>query len=87
LNYILINKYGFDSFNENIIARGLRSLSAILANKCDMGLIDSGMVNNTGYSIAKVAYVVKKIQKGYLYNYSLLMIFGLLSLILLLVYY
>lgn len=86
LNKILENKYGFDKFNENILARGVRVLSKNTADKIDMGVIDTGLVNGTAISIATFAVALKKLQKGYLYNYTFLMILGTLALIILLIW-
>ena len=80
---LLMHKYGFDSFNENVVARFTRFTSSILADKFDMGFIDNGVVNGAARTVGAVSRVMKKIQHGYLYNYTFLMIFGLLMLVML----
>lgn len=85
VNSILINKYGFDSFNEKVVARFTRATSSLIGEKVDMGLIDGGLVNGSAYGIAKISSLLKNIQKGFLYNYTFLMIFGLLILIMLVI--
>ena len=85
VNKILLNKYGFDSFNENVIAKLTRSTSSLIGSKVDMGLIDGGLVNGSANGVAKISRLLKSIQKGFLYNYTFLMIFGLLILIMLVI--
>lgn len=86
VNYILSNKYGFDAFNEKIIAKGVRVISAFTAFKFDMGVIDGMLVNGTAGSFAGVSALLKRVQTGYLYNYIFLMVLGLLIFILLLIW-
>lgn len=87
LYVILTNKYGFDSFNELVLAKSTRSLSKFTADKVDMGLIDQVIVNGSAYGINKFSIILRKAQKGFLYNYIFLMIFGLLSLLLYLIFF
>ena len=86
INKILNNKYGFDSFNEHVIARGTRCVSQLLAEHLDMGLIDNNLVNGSARSVGTLSRVIKKIQNGYLYNYTFVMILGLLILLLLIIW-
>lgn len=83
---ILINKYGFDKFNENVIARSTRKISCFISEKFDMGVIDHSLVDGTAKGIGRLSAVMKKLQTGYLYNYTFLMIFGLLVLVMLLIW-
>lgn len=84
-NNILANKYGFDSFNEKVLAQATRCASSVIGDKFDMGLIDGSLVNGTAKSVGYISSVIRNLQKGMLYNYTFLMIFGLLILVMLLI--
>ncbi|MEO8467193.1 MAG: NADH-quinone oxidoreductase subunit L [Gammaproteobacteria bacterium] len=77
LNRILQNKYYFDWFNENVIARGSRGLGAVLWKVGDETVIDGGMVNGSARLVGVVAVVMRGLQSGYLYHYAFAMIVGL----------
>lgn len=86
IHKILINKYGFDSFNENVIANSMTKTSDFMASKVDMGLIDSGLVNGSAYTVANVSRLIRSIQHGHLYNYTFMMILGLVVLLVLMLW-
>lgn len=83
---VLMNNYGFDKFNENVIAKATTNISDVMANKVDMGFIDGKLVNGTAGLVGYVSSFAKRVQQGYLYNYTFIMIFGLLALIMLVVW-
>jgi NADH-quinone oxidoreductase subunit L len=74
---VLINKYYFDWFNENVIARAARGLGFGLWRGGDEGLIDGVVVNGSASLVDWVASVTRRVQTGYLYNYAFWMIVGL----------
>jgi NADH-quinone oxidoreductase subunit L len=74
---LLVNKYYFDWFNENVIAAGVRLLGRGLWRGADQGLIDGAMVNGTANTIGRFGGLVRLVQSGYLYSYAFWMIIGL----------
>ena len=77
LNRVLQNKYYFDWFNENVLARGSRGLGGLLWKVGDQTLIDGGMVNGSARLVGIVSVVARGLQSGYLYHYAFAMIVGL----------
>ncbi len=78
LNYVLENKYFFDWFNEQVIARGARLLGQGLWQQGDRGLIDGLLVNGSAKLVGVVAAVTRRLQTGYIYHYAFAMIIGLM---------
>lgn len=83
---LLIAQYGFDIFNNWFFVRGGRALSQFFFHTGDLKVIDAGMVDGSGRGIARISNIVRKLQSGYLYNYVLIMIIGLLGLLIWLVW-
>jgi NADH-quinone oxidoreductase subunit L len=81
LRTVLVNKFYFDWFNENIIAASSRRLATGLWRGGDQGLIDGALVNGTAATIGRVGGVVRLVQSGFLYSYAFWMIIGLAVLI------
>jgi NADH-quinone oxidoreductase subunit L len=77
LRVILENKYFFDWFNENVLARGSRLLGKFFWKAGDEGLIETGVVNFSANSIGFIASVVRRVQSGFLYSYAFWMVIGL----------
>ncbi len=78
---ILLNKYGFDDFNEWFLGRGSRGLGNFLWNLGDVKLIDGLMVNGSARGVGWFSSVIRHVQTGYLYHYAFGMIIGLLVLL------
>ena len=74
---VLENKYYFDWFNENVIAKGVRSTASSLWRVGDEILIDGIVVNGTARSVGFFSGVLRTLQSGYLYHYAFAMIIGL----------
>jgi NADH-quinone oxidoreductase subunit L len=74
---LLVNKYYFDWFNENVVAVGMRSLGTGLWRRGDEAAIDGVLVNGTARAIGAIAGLVRRVQTGYLYHYAFAMIIGL----------
>jgi len=77
LKKLLENKYFFDWFNENIIARAARGLGSVLWNAGDKVIIDGAAVNGSAATVGWLAGVVRRVQNGYLYSYAFWMVIGL----------
>jgi len=78
---LLDNKYYFDSFNQNVLARGSRLLGTGLWRGGDVGVIDGVFVNGTANTIGRIAGVMRRLQTGYLYHYAFAMVIGLVVLV------
>jgi NADH-quinone oxidoreductase subunit L len=78
---ILVDKYGFDWFNENVLAAGGRLLGAGLWKAGDQMLIDGALVNGSARLVGWVSSIMRYAESGYLYHYAFAMILGLASLL------
>ena len=78
---VLINKYGFDEFNDKVFAAGARAAGDALWKVGDEKLIDGIAVNGTARAIGWVSAVMRHIQSGYVYHYAFAMILGLFLLL------
>ena len=85
LQTILVNKFGFDTFNQNVIVAGARSLGGGLWRIGDQEIIDNGLVNGSARVVGWFSSVMRYAQSGYLYHYAFAMILGLATLLLWLV--
>ncbi|MBD3611579.1 MAG: NADH-quinone oxidoreductase subunit L [Hydrogenovibrio crunogenus] len=79
--YMLDNAYGFDRFNEIVFEKGARKLGNYFWKSVDVKLIDTGIVTNGFTSIANAASALRLSQTGFLYHYAFVMIFGLLAML------
>lgn len=78
VHVILMNKYGFDDFNQTVIASGTQGTGWFLWRLGDKWLIDGLLVNGTAKSVGFISSIVRKVQTGYLYHYAFSMIAGFL---------
>ncbi|MDX5152307.1 MAG: NADH-quinone oxidoreductase subunit L, partial [Acidiferrobacterales bacterium] len=74
---ILLNKYGFDRFNEIVFAGGARKLGNLLWSIGDVKVIDGFFVNGSAKVVGLFSAAIRQIQSGYLYHYAFAMIIGL----------
>jgi NADH-quinone oxidoreductase subunit L len=86
LQTILLEKYGFDWFNQNVIVAGARALGGGLWKVGDQIVIDNGLVNGSARVVGWFSSVMRYAQSGYLYHYAFAMILGLASLLLWLIW-
>jgi NADH-quinone oxidoreductase subunit L len=73
---VLMNKYGFDEFNQKVIVNGSKRLGSFFYNVMDLTIIDGFFVNGLGRLVRWFAFVSRLMQTGYIYHYSLAMILG-----------
>ncbi len=73
---ILLNKYGFDGFNQYIIAFGTRKVGQIFWKVGDMLFIDKLIINGVPLLIRYFSDFVRLLQSGRIYNYVYIMITG-----------
>ncbi len=83
---VLEHKYGFDDFNDKVVAAGSRALGRLLWQVGDVKLIDGFVVNGTAKGVGWFSAVIKHIQTGFLYHYAFAMFVGLFALIALFVF-
>ncbi|WP_131782599.1 NADH-quinone oxidoreductase subunit L [Legionella gresilensis] len=74
---LLLNKYGFDTFNDRVFVRGSKALGRVFYRGGDQTLIDGFFVNGTGRMVRWVAGKGRALQSGYLYHYATVMVLGL----------
>jgi len=74
---VLLNKYGFDEFNEIVFAGGARKLGNLLWSIGDVKIIDGFFVNGSARVVGLFSAAIRQIQSGYLYHYAFAMIIGL----------
>ena len=77
---VLENKYYMDWINENLIAPAVRGLGRVFWKVGDQTLIDGAVVNGSWRLVAWVSGVARRLQTGYLYDYALVMILGVVVL-------
>ena len=77
LRWVLERKYGFDWFNENVLAAASRLLGKIFWRVGDQILIDKIAVDGSANTIGFVSGIVRRVQSGFLYSYAFWMVIGL----------
>ena len=76
---LLLNKYGFDSFNDHVLVRGSKALGQLFYRVGDQKIIDGLFVNGTGRTVRWFSIKGRSLQSGYLYHYIAVMVFGVLA--------
>ena len=82
IHKLLLNKYGFDAFNEKVLMPFTKGIGQFFFSVCDKGLIDGLIVNGAAKVVSLTAKVGRLTQTGYLYHYAFAMVAGLLVFIL-----
>ena len=77
IHRVLVNKFYFDHFYENVIAKNTAKLGSAFWKFGDIKIIDDFLVNGTAIRIQKLSTITKKMQTGYIYHYALMMVIGL----------
>lgn len=78
---ILIHKYGFDEFNQVVVAGGTRVMGWLCWRVGDGALIDGLAVNGTARTIGLSSKILRHLQSGYVYHYAFAMITGTIALL------
>ena len=73
IHKLLVNKYGFDDFNQKYIAGGLVKLGNALWKWSDSKFIDGLVVNGSAKFVNKISKAIRGMQSGYIYHYALVM--------------
>jgi NADH-quinone oxidoreductase subunit L len=77
LRTLLVEKYYFDWFNLEVIARLTRWIGLGLWKAGDQVLIDGALVNGSAHTVGWFGSVIRRVQNGYLYSYAFWMVIGL----------
>jgi len=77
---LLDNKYYFDWFNENVLAKATRAVGNGLWKGGDIGVIDGVFIDGSARAIGGISALTRRLQSGYLYRYALVMIVGVIGL-------
>jgi NADH-quinone oxidoreductase subunit L len=78
---LLINKFGFDKFNDWFWVKGSKNLGNIFFNIFDQKVIDGFGVNGVAGLVGRAAAVARQLQTGYLYHYLTAMVLGLMFIV------
>lgn len=76
---IMLHKFGFDAFNRAVLVKGTRETGELLYTVSDLTIIDGICVNGSGEAVRWFARFVRRMQTGYLYHYTLVMVLGLMG--------
>ncbi|MEG3592407.1 MAG: NADH-quinone oxidoreductase subunit L [Pseudomonadota bacterium] len=80
VQYILVRKFGFDYFYEEVVTACAKKLGLLLSKYSDQKIID-GCVNGAAGVIRFFSLRARTIQTGYLYHYAFAMAVGLVVLL------
>ncbi len=78
---VLMQKYGFDLFNDKVIVPLTKGFGFLFYRAGDQKIIDGFIVNGSARVIEWSSYCARKLQTGYLYHYATAMVLGLLALL------
>jgi NADH-quinone oxidoreductase subunit L len=74
-----------DFFHNSVIVEPFNKTAAFLANPIDLGIID-GIVNSTGGVTRRLSGELSKVQTGYVRNYALSIFFGVVAILVWLIF-
>jgi NADH-quinone oxidoreductase subunit L len=77
---LLLNKYYMDEIYNAIFVQPIRSWSEWLWHSFDDGVVD-GTANGTGRLVTGLSSIMKRLQTGYVQNYAIWMLVGVVVLI------
>ena len=80
---ILTKEYGFENLSSHFIPTAQNTLTKYLWRRIDISTIDNGLINNTSSFISNLSSKMKKLQTGFIYHYSLIIISALIFLLIL----
>ena len=74
LHRALLNKYGFDDFNDWFFAGGMRRLGGFLWRFIDAAFIDNFIVNGLARLVKNFSRLFRRLQTGAIYHYAFSML-------------
>jgi NADH-quinone oxidoreductase subunit L len=72
----ILNKWYFDELYDKIFVKPTYNLGKFLWSKIDQGIIDRFLPNGSASIVASVAKACKKIQTGFIFDYTFIIITG-----------
>tara|TARA_B100001059_G_scaffold6994_1_gene5836 strand:+ start:37 stop:1908 length:1872 start_codon:yes stop_codon:yes gene_type:complete len=72
----VLNKWYFDELYEKIFVKPIYNLGKFLWSKIDQGMIDRFLPNGSASIVASVAKACKRIQTGFIFDYTFIIITG-----------
>ncbi len=79
----LKQEYGFNNLSSTFLPKIQNSITKYLWNNIDVSMIDNGLINNTSNFLSSLSNRLKRLQTGYIYHYSLIIISALIFLLVL----
>jgi len=76
LYQFILNKWYFDELYNRIFVKPIYNLGSFLWTKIDQGLIDRFLPNGSASIVALIAKKAKKIQSGFIFDYTFIIITG-----------
>ena len=86
LHRLLLDKYGFDRFNDWFFAGGTRRVGQLFFRVGDVAIIDGAVVNGSAKVVSWTSQIARRLQSGLLYHYAFAMILGLIFLLIVFVH-
>jgi NADH-quinone oxidoreductase subunit L len=74
---ILVDKYGFDAFNQRVFANGGRRLAELFFS-VDANVLDDKLIDGSGRRISWLSSVLRRLQSGLIYQYAFLMVLSVI---------
>jgi len=76
LYQFILNKWYLDEFYNRIFVKPIYNLGSFLWTKIDQGFIDKFLPNGSASIVALIAKKAKKIQSGFIFDYTFIIITG-----------
>jgi NADH-quinone oxidoreductase subunit L len=80
LHRVLLHKYYVDELYDRLLVQPTLSLSRWCATAFDLGVIDAA-VNGVGETVTRSAAGLRRLQTGFVVNYALTMLIGVVALV------
>ncbi len=87
LHHILVKKYFIDGLYELVFVKGVILLAKFFWIVIDIFLIDKVLVHGSAGAIYLTGKKLRKVQRGYIYDYALVLLIGVIALIVWLIFW
>ncbi len=79
----LKQEYGFNNLSSTFVPKIQNTITKYLWKNVDVSMIDNGLINSTSNFLSLLSNRLKRLQTGYIYHYSLIIISALIFLLIL----
>ena len=79
----LKQEYGFNNLSSTFVPKIQNTIAKYLWKNVDVSMIDNGLINSTSNFLSLLSNRLKRLQTGYIYHYSLIIISALIFLLIL----